>query len=110
LSGNGDKLRRPPADRGVREGDIMVTRVGDIFAIGRLKADCGSQEPLGTDRTRAGALQRACTLAGQNHRVFLCAQAGPSTYLPCDCAEVLARACHQTTATARQPIPVRRQD
>jgi hypothetical protein len=37
-------------DGGVREGDIMVTAVGGLFAIGRLKADRESRSRSGPTR------------------------------------------------------------
>ena len=74
-------------DGGVHAGDIMVTAVGDLFVIGRLKADRSAQEPLGTDGTCARALQRACALAGARHRVFVCARACDKTYTCFDCGE-----------------------
>jgi hypothetical protein len=76
---------RLPGDRGALEGDIMVTAVGKHFAIGRLKADGKTQEFLEDDRSRAGALKRACALAGASHRVFLCARPKDKAYAPVDC-------------------------
>jgi hypothetical protein len=78
--------RRRSVDRAISEGDLMVTAVGEHFSIGRLKADRETQEFLGSQRDRAAALQQACALAGANHRVFLCAKASHTTYLPFDCA------------------------
>ena len=71
------------------EGDILVTAVGEHYAIGRLKADRDTQEHLGWQQDRAEAVKQACALAGANHRVFLYASNSPTTYLPFDCAEVL---------------------
>ena len=76
-------------DRHMLEGDIMVTAVGEHYAIGRLKADRDTQEHLGWQLDRTEALKQACALAGAKHRVFLYASAGIPEYLPFDCAEVL---------------------
>ena len=82
---------RPDGDRHMLKGDILVTAVGEHYAIGRLKADRDTQEHLGWQPDRTEALKQACALAGANHRVFLYlyARAGTSDYLPFDCAEVL---------------------
>ena len=79
---------RPLGDRAVLEGDIMVTAIGEHFTIGRLKADRGAQELLGTQRDRTAALRQACALAGPDHRVFLYTSASQRSYLPFDCSEV----------------------
>ena len=83
----GMPVRRPRGDRNIREGDIIVTAVGDHYAIGRLKADGKTQEFLGSQQRRAEALKQACALAGLNHRVFLYPNAGSSHYRPFDCTE-----------------------
>jgi hypothetical protein len=70
------------------KGDILVTAVGEHYAIGRLKADRDTQEHLGWQLDRTEAVKQACGLAGAGHRVFLYASAGTSDYLPFDCAEV----------------------
>ena len=75
---------RPCGDRTMLEGDILVTAVGEHFAIGRLKADRDTQEHLGWQQDRAAALEQACALAGANHRVFLYARVRHTTYLPFD--------------------------
>jgi hypothetical protein len=81
-----DKPGRP---RGrPREGDIIVTAVGEHYAIGRLKADRDTQEYLQSQENRAVALQQACAQAGAKHRVFLYPSAGASDYLQVDCAKV----------------------
>jgi hypothetical protein len=82
------RMGRPHGDRTMLEGDILVTAVGEHYAIGRLKADRDTQEHLGWQLDRTEAVKRACALAGANHRVFLYASAGASDYLPFDCAEV----------------------
>jgi hypothetical protein len=90
---------RPTVDRNMLEGDIMVTAVGAHFAIGRLKADRETQEPLGWRRNRDEALKQACALAGANHRVFLWARASHTTYVPFDCTEVSKLATTITSKT-----------
>jgi hypothetical protein len=45
-----------------REGDIIVTAVGEHYAIGRLKADGDSQDYLQSQQERAVALIQACAL------------------------------------------------
>jgi hypothetical protein len=67
------------------EGDILITAVGEHYAIGRLKADRDTQQHLGWQLDRTEAVKQACALAGANHRVFLCV--GTSAYRPVDCAE-----------------------
>ena len=79
---------RPPGDRMMLEGDIMVTAVGEHYAIGRLRTDRDTQEPLGWRQDRAAALEKACALAGSNHRVFLYEKPSHTTYLPFGCAKV----------------------
>jgi hypothetical protein len=79
---------RSHRDRTMLEGDILVTAVGEHYAIGRLKADHDTQESLGWQLDRTEAVKQACALAGANHRVFLYASAGTSYYLPFDCADV----------------------
>ena len=88
-SPTGVHVERPRGDRTIREGDIVVTAVGDHYAIGRLKADGKSQKFLGWRQNRAEALKQACDLArvNVNHRVFLYPKAGASDYRPFDCAE-----------------------
>lgn len=78
---------RPFGDRQIREGDIVVTAVAGHYAIGRMTGDAKTQESLGSQQTRAEALQQACALAGAKHRVFLYPSPGSSGYLPIDCAE-----------------------
>jgi len=84
---NGIDPARYWGDRSVLPGDIMVTGVGDLFLIGRLRADLGAQEPLGTDPNLGAALKRACALAGANHQVFVCARASDRRYTRFDCGE-----------------------
>jgi len=79
---------RPHGDRTMLEGDILVTAVGEHYALGRLKADRDTQEHLGWQLDRTKAVKQACALAGANHRVFLYESAGTADYLPFDCAEV----------------------
>jgi hypothetical protein len=69
----------------MREGDIMVTRVGRHFSLGRLTADGHTQTPIESFSHRAEALSRACLLAGADHQVFVWEKAGPSAYTPFDC-------------------------
>jgi hypothetical protein len=71
------------------EGDIIVTAVGDHYAIGRLKANGEMQEYLQSQRNRTVALRQACAQAGAKHRVFLYPSAGTPDYLPVDCIEVV---------------------
>jgi hypothetical protein len=54
-----------------RLGDIVVTPVSHHYAIGRIKADGLSQEPLGSERDRGRAVAIACKLAGPAARVFM---------------------------------------
>ena len=67
------------------EGDIIVTAVGEHYAIGRLKANGEMQEYLQSQRNRTVALRQACAHAGAKHRVFLYPSAGSSNYRPFDC-------------------------
>ena len=71
------------------EGDIIVTAVGEHYAIGRLKGHGEMQEYLQSQRNRTVALRQACAQAGANHRVFLYPSAGIPDYRPVDCAEVI---------------------
>jgi hypothetical protein len=74
-------------DTKMRQGDIVVTRVGEHHAVGRLKADGLIQTPLERVRRRSDALNRACQLAGTNHRVFILENSGSGAYSRFDCAE-----------------------
>jgi hypothetical protein len=76
----------PGGDRQIREGDIVVTAVADHYAIGRMRADGRTQASLGSQPTRAEALERACALAEATQRVFLYGSAGTNVYLLVDCA------------------------
>jgi hypothetical protein len=76
----------PGGDRQIREGDIVVTAVADHYAIGRMRADGRTQVSLGSQPTRAEALEQACALAGATQRVFLYGSAGTNVYLLVDCA------------------------
>jgi hypothetical protein len=78
-------------DQGTRPrvGDIIVTAVGEHYAIGRLKANGEMQEYLQSQRNRRVALRQACVQAGAKHRVFLHPTAGTPNYRPVDCAEVI---------------------
>jgi hypothetical protein len=81
---------KPATERGrPREGDIIVTAVGEHYAIGRLKADRDAQEYLQSQEHRTVALQQACAQAGATYRVFLYPCAGTSDYCPVDCAAVV---------------------
>jgi hypothetical protein len=71
------------------EGDIIVTAVGEHYAIGRLRADGEMQDYLQSQRNRAIALWQACIQAGAKHRVFLYPTAGSPDYVLVDCAEVV---------------------
>jgi|HubBroStandDraft_2_1064218.scaffolds.fasta_scaffold3234316_1 hypothetical protein len=74
----------------MREGDIVVTRVGGHYAVGRLNADGLIQTPLEQRRRRTDALNRACQLAGTGHRVFILENSGSGAYRQFDCAETPA--------------------
>jgi len=52
-------LGRPRGDRNILEGDIVVTAVGDHYAIGRRKADGKTQEFLGLLFNRISQASRA---------------------------------------------------
>src|SRR5882672_3072701 len=82
------------------EGDIIVTAVGDHYAIGRLKANGEMQEYLQSQPNRAVALKQACALAGANHRVALYPSAGTPDYLPVGCVEVVKS--RTTTGTVKK--------
>jgi hypothetical protein len=70
------------------EGDIVVTRVAHHYALGRVTADGRTQTSVGAVNDRSGALHRACILAGDDHRVFLCELAGPGgVWVQIDCDE-----------------------
>jgi hypothetical protein len=72
----------------ILEGDLVVTPVARAYAIGRMRADGRTQEPLGLRLNRAEALRDACALAGARHRVFLYSSAGTKDYHLVDCADV----------------------
>jgi hypothetical protein len=71
----------------MREGDIVVTRVGRHYSLGRLTADGKTQTPIESLPGRADALRRACLLAGAGHRVFILDNPGSGTSREFGCAE-----------------------
>jgi hypothetical protein len=97
--------RRRAGDRAIVEGDIMVTAVGEHYAIGRLKADRGTQEHLRWQQNRAAALQQACALAGAKHQVFLYPKADRPDHLVFDCAAVSKCPRHHAPTVAITPPP-----
>ena len=70
------------------EGDIIVTAVGEHYAIDRLKAHGEMQEYLQSQRNRTLALRQACAQAGANHRVFLYPSAGTPVHVRFVCPKV----------------------
>jgi hypothetical protein len=72
----------------MREGDIVVTRVGQHYAIGRLKADGATQISIEQQTLRVDALKRACQLAGANHQVFILEKTGSAASSLVDCAQI----------------------
>ena len=87
-------MGRPPRERNILQGDIVVTAVAGVYAIGRITGDGGIQEPLGSEQSRTQALKRACVLAGATHCVFLY----PSTGTPVRPDPPPCPRCHKTTA------------
>ena len=71
----------------MREGDIVVTRVGRHYSLGRVKADGKTQTPIESLKGRSAALSRACLLAGTGHRVFILEKSGTAAYSQFDCSE-----------------------
>jgi hypothetical protein len=69
----------------MREGDIVVTRVGRHYSLGRLTADGHTQTPIESLSDRSAALSRACRLAGADHRVFILEKSGAATYSQFEC-------------------------
>ena len=69
----------------MREGDIVVTRVGRHYSLGRVKADGKTQTPIESLKGRSAALGRACLLAGAGHRVFIVEKPGTAAYRQFDC-------------------------
>jgi hypothetical protein len=80
-------MRRPSVTKGqeMREGDIVVTRVGRHYSLGRIKADGQTQTPIESRKDRSAALCRACLLAGAGHRVFILEKTGSAGYSQFDC-------------------------
>jgi len=72
----------------ILRGDIIVTAVAGHYAIGQMTADGATQESLGSLPQLAGALERACALAGAKHQVFLYPNAGTPDYLRFGCPKV----------------------
>jgi hypothetical protein len=69
----------------MREGDIVVTRVGHHYSLGRLTADGETQTPLEQQAHRPDALSRACQLAGADRQVFILEKSGSGAYSQFDC-------------------------
>src|ERR1700730_4886800 len=72
-------------DHEMLEGDIVVTRVGRHYSLGRLKADGRTQTPIESLNSRSVALSRACLLAGADRRVFILEKSGTADYSHFDC-------------------------
>jgi hypothetical protein len=91
--GRTDRNRVPFAlPPGLREGDIVVTRVARHYALGRVNAYRYTQTPIETQNLRADALSSACVLAGGKHQVFLYDIAGPAgAGVRVDCAQISKR-------------------
>ena len=75
-------------DRKILEGDMVVTAVGGHYAIGQITAGGDTQESIGSQPKLAEALERACALAGANHRVFLYPSTGAPVYVRFVCPTV----------------------
>ena len=71
----------------MREGDIVVTRVGHHYSLGRLTADGQTQTPIESLNGRSEALRRACLLAGADHRVFILDNPGSGASGEYNCPE-----------------------
>jgi len=76
----------PPHTSAV-EGDIVVTPVAGQYAIGRVTSDAKTQAFIETQPDRTAALQRACELAGAEHRVFF-AHSNRQTSVLVDCTQL----------------------
>jgi hypothetical protein len=72
----------------MRPGDIVVTRVGNHYSLGRLTADGQTQAPLEQQTDRPDALRRACLLAGADHQVFILEKSGSAAHSRFDCTNV----------------------
>jgi hypothetical protein len=68
------------------EGDFVVTRVAHHYTIGRITADALTQTYIESLPDELTALNRACELAGRDHRVFQ-THLGRHTYALVGCAE-----------------------
>jgi hypothetical protein len=79
-------LGRPPGDRNILPGDIVVTPVARHYSLGRVGADGKTQVFLESHVHRADALKRACALAGPDHRVFQSRTGGSKAYFPFRCS------------------------
>jgi len=84
----GNSSQRAQKDRNISQGDIVVTAVAGVYAIGRMTGEGGIQEPLGSEQDRTEALERACALAGAAHRVFLYPSIGTRVHLQFVCPRV----------------------
>ena len=72
----------------MRDGDIVVTRVGNHYSLGRLTADGKTQTPLEQQTHRPHALRRACLLAGADHQVFILEKSGSAAFGQFDCTNI----------------------
>jgi hypothetical protein len=81
-SGSEQNRPRPDLTRLVplqmREGDIVVTRVGRHSSLGRLTTDSRTQMPIDSLPSRSAALSQACLHAGADHRVFIWTMLDPA--------------------------------
>jgi hypothetical protein len=60
----------------MREGDIVVTRVGWHYSLGRVKPDGETQTPIEVRSGRSEAPSWAGVLASRDHEVFIYEKAG----------------------------------
>jgi|KBSSwiStaDraftv2_1062776.scaffolds.fasta_scaffold1815338_1 hypothetical protein len=68
-------------------GDIMVTKVGDRYHIGRVQADRDVFTTIAVLDDRTAACNLACQLASGRQRVFIYRQPAVSDHLEIDCAK-----------------------
>jgi hypothetical protein len=78
---------RPRGDASSTEGDIVVTPLAGLYAIGRVTANATTQSLVEMQPDLTAALHRACALAGDAHRVFL-AHPTRRTSVLVDCTEL----------------------
>jgi O-acetyl-ADP-ribose deacetylase (regulator of RNase III) len=82
-----DRARRQQASADPATGDVVVTKVGTHYHIGRVQGVGQPFETIAVRDDRNDALALACRAVTARHRVFLYGQAGGTNRQQIDCGQ-----------------------